>query len=90
MYACMGMHAIACMWGSEGSFIELILSFHLYVGAGDQTQYLRLEQQGPLPRATLLAPKHLVYLFDLFVCIDTGSLTRLEIVLSTRSAREPQ
>lgn len=33
-YICLGMHATTHAWRSENNFMELVLSFHLYMGSG--------------------------------------------------------
>lgn len=40
---------VAHVWTSEDNSIELVVSFHLYMGPGDQTQVSKLVQQMPLP-----------------------------------------
>lgn len=38
-----------CVWRSEVNFVELVPSFHLYVGSQDQTQTVQLVAQASLP-----------------------------------------
>lgn len=43
------LHDIGDLRGSEDNFVGLLLSFHIYVGSGGQTQVTRLAWQAPLP-----------------------------------------
>lgn len=43
-----GTHVVHT-WRSEGNLVELVLTFHLYIGAGNQVQVARLVWQFPLP-----------------------------------------
>jgi hypothetical protein len=36
-----GIHAMVQVWMSEDSFLEMILSFHLFVGSRDGSQVAR-------------------------------------------------
>jgi hypothetical protein len=37
--------AVAHMWRSEGSFVRMVFSFHLYAGSGDPTHLIRFAKQ---------------------------------------------
>lgn len=42
-------HAMLHKWGSEKNFMALVLSFHIYMGSGNQTRVTRLAWQATLP-----------------------------------------
>lgn len=46
---CVPVHATAHMKTSENNFMKLILSFHFYMGCGEQTPDGRYARQMPVP-----------------------------------------
>lgn len=50
-YSCVlgPVRGIVELWQSEDNFVELILSFHIYVGSRDQAQVTRPAWRKPLP-----------------------------------------
>lgn len=56
------------MWKLEGNFVELILSFVLYMGSGDQTQVTYV-QQVPYTLSWLAGPvTSILYNFYFYYC----------------------
>lgn len=54
---CVGAYIISCVQRSEDNFVELVLSSHISMGSGDQTQVSKLAQQVPLPTEPPYTPQ---------------------------------
>lgn len=61
----------------EANFVELVLSFHLYMNSMGQTQVIRLQQQAPLSTGAILVT--LNYQFPDLVFFFFYDVTRCEI-----------
>lgn len=48
-YVYVGVYTTVFVWSSEDNFLELIVSFHLFLDARAQTRANRLSCKGPLP-----------------------------------------
>lgn len=55
VYMC--AHVIACMWGSEVSFVELVVSFHLYLSSRDWPWAVKFTRQTLYPLSHLINPE---------------------------------
>lgn len=44
-----GVYTTVFVWSSEANFLELVVSFHLFLDARAQTRANRLSCKGPLP-----------------------------------------
>lgn len=59
------MHAIELVWRSEDSFVESVLSFHIYVGSKDWTQIPKLVQQALYMLSPLGSPLSVFLIIEL-------------------------
>lgn len=58
MQVCMDIHAMDYMWRSEAKSVQSFLSFHLYMGSGDQTGVIRLTRKHLCLPPSLQPDKH--------------------------------
>lgn len=51
IYFCsiVGTSAMTCLWKPKDNFVEVVSSFHLYLGSGDRTRVTWLARQSPSP-----------------------------------------
>lgn len=72
---CVPVHATAHMKTSENNFMELILSFHFYMGCGEQTPDGRYARQMPVPAEPSLWPQSFIY-FCIMLIINSQVLSK--------------
>lgn len=66
---CQYTHVVVCLWKSEGRFVELALSFHLYVGPGDGTQVFGLMMASAFYLVSRLTSLELLFFIAWKFCI---------------------
>lgn len=62
-----GCKATGCVWQLEENFVDLILSFYLYVGSGDEMKIFRLTYSLAQVAKSLILCAYIVYLYLLII-----------------------